>query len=43
VGELIPTMRRPLIVDANRFLDAQLKALTGVTHLSVGRVGSDHG
>ena len=26
-----------------RFLDVQLKALTGVTHLSVGKVGSCHG
>ena len=35
--ELIPLLRQPVIVDANRFLDAQLKMLPTVEHISVGR------
>ena len=34
---LIPQMRRPVFVDANRFLEKELKSLPGVEHLSVGR------
>lgn len=30
-------MKQPVIVDANRFLDAQLRNLPGVEHISVGR------
>ena len=38
--ELIPLLRPPaVIVDANRFLEAQLKSLPAVEHLSVGRTG----
>jgi UDPglucose 6-dehydrogenase len=37
-AELVTGFRPPaVIVDANRFLDAQLKPLTGVEHISVGR------
>jgi UDPglucose 6-dehydrogenase len=36
-SELVRAMKQPVIVDANRFLDAQLKALPAVEHLSVGR------
>jgi len=36
-ADLVRLMSRPLFVDANRFLDAQLKPLPGVEHLSVGR------
>jgi UDPglucose 6-dehydrogenase len=37
-AELITGLRSPAVmVDANRFLDAQLKPLTGVEHISVGR------
>jgi UDPglucose 6-dehydrogenase len=36
-AELIPTMRQPVFVDANRFLEAQLQGVPGVEHLSVGR------
>ncbi len=36
-AELIPLLRQPVIVDANRFLDKQLAALSAVEHLSVGR------
>jgi UDPglucose 6-dehydrogenase len=35
--QLVPTMRRPVFVDANRFLEKELKSLPGVEHLSVGR------
>jgi UDPglucose 6-dehydrogenase len=35
-AELIPSLRHPVVVDANRFLDSQLKSLPGVEHLSVG-------
>jgi hypothetical protein len=31
-------MREKIIVDANRFLEKELKSTTGVEHLSVGRV-----
>ena len=34
---VIPRMVQPLIVDANRFLEKELKNIPGVTHLSVGR------
>jgi UDPglucose 6-dehydrogenase len=34
---IIPRMHQPLIVDANRFLEKELKNIPGVTHLSVGR------
>jgi hypothetical protein len=30
-------MRRPIFVDANRFLEKELKTVAGVEHLSVGR------
>ena len=33
---LLPTMRQNLFIDANRFLDQQIKELPNVTHLSVG-------
>ncbi len=36
-AKLISTMRRPIFVDANRFLEKELKNLPGVEHLSVGR------
>jgi UDPglucose 6-dehydrogenase len=35
--DLLPGMRQPVIVDANRFLDAQLASVPGIEHLSVGR------
>lgn len=35
---IIPTMRRGLVIDPNRFLENELKNLRGVEHLSVGRV-----
>jgi len=35
--ELLRSMRRPLLVDANRFLEKELKEIPGVEHLSVGR------
>ena len=34
---IIPQMRQPVFVDANRFLENELKHLPGVEHLSVGR------
>jgi UDPglucose 6-dehydrogenase len=34
---IIPQMRQPVFVDANRFLEKELKNLPGVEHLSVGR------
>lgn len=34
---LLPLLRQPVIVDANRFLDAQLKMLPNAEHISVGR------
>jgi len=33
---LVPLMRLPLFVDANRFLEKELKKIPGVVHLSVG-------
>ncbi len=36
-GELAPTMRQRIFVDANRFLEKELKTIAGVEHLSVGR------
>jgi UDPglucose 6-dehydrogenase len=36
-AKIIPQMRRPLFVDANRFLEKQLQPIAGVEHLSVGR------
>lgn len=35
--KLVPTMRQPVFVDANRFLDKQLSSIPAVEHLSVGR------
>ena len=35
--KMIPQMRQPVFVDANRFLEKELKNLAGVEHLSVGR------
>jgi UDPglucose 6-dehydrogenase len=34
---LVTAMRQPVFVDANRFLEMELKSITGVEHLSVGR------
>ncbi len=36
-GKVIPKMRHPIFVDANRFLEKELKSVPGVEHLSVGR------
>jgi UDPglucose 6-dehydrogenase len=36
-AKMISTMRLPVFVDANRFLEKELKTITGVEHLSVGR------
>ena len=36
-AKIIPQMRSPVFVDANRFLEKELKNITGVEHLSVGR------
>jgi UDPglucose 6-dehydrogenase len=35
--KIVPQMRQPVFVDANRFLEKELKNLPGVEHLSVGR------
>jgi UDPglucose 6-dehydrogenase len=35
--KLVPQMRSPVFVDANRFLEKELKTIAGVEHLSVGR------
>lgn len=35
--EIVPQMRQPVFVDANRFLEKELKSIAGVEHLSVGR------
>lgn len=35
--QLTGTMRRPLVIDANRFLEKPLQAITGSQHISVGR------
>ncbi len=36
-ARIVPQMRQPVFVDANRFLEKELKNLPGVEHLSVGR------
>jgi UDPglucose 6-dehydrogenase len=36
-AKIIPQMRYPVFVDANRFLENELKNVAGVEHLSVGR------
>ena len=36
-AKIIPQMRQPVFVDANRFLEKELKSIAGVEHLSVGR------
>ncbi|HEV2436647.1 MAG TPA: nucleotide sugar dehydrogenase [Verrucomicrobiae bacterium] len=36
-AKIIPAMKQPLFVDANRFLEKELKSFVGVEHLSVGR------
>ena len=35
--KIVPLMRTPVFVDANRFLEKELKSLPDVEHLSVGR------
>jgi UDPglucose 6-dehydrogenase len=34
---IVPAMKQRVFVDANRFLEKELKSITGVEHLSVGR------
>jgi UDPglucose 6-dehydrogenase len=36
-AKIVPQMRQPVFVDANRFLEKELKSIPGVEHLSVGR------
>jgi UDPglucose 6-dehydrogenase len=36
-ANIVPKMRQALFVDANRFLEKELKSVAGVEHLSVGR------
>jgi UDPglucose 6-dehydrogenase len=36
-AKMVPAMRQRIFVDANRFLEKELKNLPGVEHLSVGR------
>jgi UDPglucose 6-dehydrogenase len=36
-AQIVPLMRQPVFVDANRFLEKELKNIAGVEHLSVGR------
>jgi len=36
-ARIIPRMRSPIVVDANRFLEKEMKSIAGVEHLSVGR------
>jgi len=36
-AKIVPAMRQPVFIDANRFLEKELKGLPGVEHLSVGR------
>jgi UDPglucose 6-dehydrogenase len=36
-AQLLPLLRQPVVVDANRFLEAQLRDCSGIEHLSVGR------
>ncbi len=35
-AKIIPAMHQPVFVDANRFLEKELKNLPGIEHLSVG-------
>jgi len=35
--QLVPLMRAKIFVDANRFLEKELKSIAGIEHLSVGR------
>ena len=35
--KIVPQMRQPVFVDANRFLEKELEYIPGVEHLSVGR------
>jgi UDPglucose 6-dehydrogenase len=35
--KIVPAMKQQVFVDANRFLEKELKSITGVEHLSVGR------
>jgi UDPglucose 6-dehydrogenase len=37
-AKIVPAMRQRIFVDANRFLEKELKNLPAVEHLSVGRV-----
>jgi UDPglucose 6-dehydrogenase len=39
-ARIVPQMRQPVFVDANRFLEKELKNLPGVEHLSVGRASA---
>ena len=36
-AQLTAAMRRPLLIDANRFLEKPLQGVAGVEHISVGR------
>jgi UDPglucose 6-dehydrogenase len=36
-AKIVPRMHYPVFVDANRFLEKELKSIAGVEHLSVGR------
>ena len=36
-AKIVPQMRQPVFVDANRFLEKELKSVSDVEHLSVGR------
>jgi UDPglucose 6-dehydrogenase len=36
-AKIVPQMEQPVFVDANRFLEKELKSIPGVEHLSVGR------
>jgi UDPglucose 6-dehydrogenase len=36
-ASIVPQMHQPVFVDANRFLEKELKNIAGVEHLSVGR------
>ena len=36
-AQIVPVMRQRIFVDANRFLEKELKDLAGIEHLSVGR------
>ena len=36
-AKIISLMHQPVVVDANRFLEKELKSIAGVEHLSVGR------